>query len=116
GTGQNGTLRLIGFGGSTLHTGACVNGFQNPSVMSVANQEIIWCIMNTSNHGEYGSVSVVPVSWSPDSRYLTIPIAPHLETEILILDITTQQEFSRISNLDNVILDMVWVDDQLPTE
>ncbi len=91
------------------YTGACVNGFQKPSVMSVASQEIIWCIMETSNRGEYGSVSVIPVSWSPDSHYLSIPIAPNLETEILILDITTQQEVLRIANLASIILDMVWV-------
>jgi hypothetical protein len=92
------------------YTGACVNGFQKPSVMSVADQEIIWCIMDTSNRGEFGNVSVIPVSWSSDSRYLSILIAPNLETEILILDITTQQEVSRISNLGDAVLDMVWVD------
>lgn len=95
------------------YTGACVNNFQKPSVMLVASQEIIWCITDTSNRGKYGSVSVVPVSWSPGSRYLAIPIAPHIETELLVLDISTQQEVARIVKLKSeyVVLDMVWVDD-----
>lgn len=93
------------------YTGACVNNFQKPSVMSVADQEIIWCISDTSNRGKFGNVSVVPVSWSPDSQFLALPIAPKLENEILILDITTQHEHSRISNLDDIVLDMVWTDD-----
>ncbi len=94
------------------YTGACVNHFQKPSVMSVASQEIIWCITDTSNRGEYGSVSVVPVRWSPDSRYLAIPIAPYIEIEILILDMFTQQEVARVAKPKPkyVILDMVWVD------
>ena len=95
------------------YTGACVNHFQKPSVMAVASQEIIWCITDTSNRGEYGSVSVVPVRWSPDSRYLAIPITPYIETEILILDISTQQDVARIAKPKPkyVILDMVWVND-----
>ena len=93
------------------YTGACINNYQKPSVMSVANQEIIWCITDTANRGEFGNVSVIPVSWAPNSRYLAILIAPNLETEILILDITTQQELSRISVLNDAVLDMVWVDD-----
>jgi Tol biopolymer transport system component len=93
------------------YTGACVNNFQRPSVMSVADQEIIWCIPYTSNRGKFGNVSVVPVSWSPDNRYLAVPITPNLENEILILDITAQKEHSRISNLSDIVLDMVWADD-----
>ncbi len=93
------------------YTGACVDGgIQNPNVMSVTDQKIVWCVEDKSNQGEYGHISVSRVSWSPDSRYLALPISPNIEEEILIFDISTQQELSRVSDLDSIILDMVWVD------
>lgn len=94
------------------YSGACVEGgAQDPIILSVLNQNIIWCVWHSSSHGDYGYMAVSTVSWSPNSRFLAIPITPHIKEEILVLDIFTQSELTRISNLDGIILDMVWVND-----
>jgi hypothetical protein len=97
------------------YAGACAGpGIQCPNVMSIVNYEIIWRAKDYDNWGEE-NINVVHVVWSPDSRYLALPIlvetASGTEEQILIFDIIAQEEVLRIAEIGGVILDMVWVAD-----
>lgn len=93
------------------YSGRCTEGgLANPTIMRVVDQEIFWCVKDTSNRGEFGILDVSTVSWSPNSSFLAILILPSEEYEILIFDITYQKEQARISGLDTIVMDMVWVE------
>lgn len=96
-----------------FYSGECdEGGLQAPTVLNVLNEKIIWCVADTSNRGEFGSMSVTPVTWSPNSNFIAIPIRPDIKEEIMIFDIIHQKEWGRISEMmDSYIGDMVWVGD-----
>lgn len=98
------------------YSGACADGtFECPNIMSMVNQEVVWRPRDNDNRGELGDFSEDRIIWSPDSRYLAIPILVLTKTgaeeQVLFFDFITQQEVLRISEINDAILDMVWVSD-----
>jgi WD40 repeat protein len=91
------------------YTGACGDGstINCPNVYSLLDQKTIWRVRDNGNRGEFGNMDVRSVIWSPDSNYIAIPI---LGNQVVIINITTQQEVSRIS-IDHAVKDVVWIDD-----
>lgn len=92
------------------YSGACADGtIQCPNVMSVIDQELLWRARDNFNRGEFGNIDVSSVTWSPNSRYLAMPTYLENKLDVIVFDITTQQELFRITALTDVILDLVWV-------
>lgn len=90
------------------YSGACGNGsIQCPNVMSVAEGDVLWQAWDNSNHGVFSNINVGNVIWSPDSRHLAMVTYQDEGLEIIVFDITIQQEAVRLTT--DVILDLVWV-------
>lgn len=98
------------------YAGDCVNGgFQCPTIISVAHEEIIWRAKSNNNHGEFGVIFADHLIWSPNSQYIAMPVLIEtesiLENKILIIDIVTQEASWLHYSHNKKILDIVWVID-----
>ncbi|MCZ7665894.1 MAG: hypothetical protein M5U34_00955 [Chloroflexi bacterium] len=97
-----------------LYGGECIDAGECPNIMSIPDQEIIWRAKSSNNWGEE-HIDVSHVVWSPNSRYLALPILAETdsgtEEQVIFFDTMAQQVVLRVGGMEGVILDMIWVAD-----